>query len=125
MLTINFENINLSVTQRDSEVKMEKRGMNGRIVVSPEENHAWFMEAVSESIPRNPVVMRGKRLRLRTNSDGRIRGTFMLDGIDNEDIETVGKEIDALIVDLQSEYGVKTLSLRRSKPKSINIEMRA
>ena len=40
-------------------------------------------------------------------------------GIDNEDIETVGKEIDALIVDLQSEYGVKTLSLRRSKSKSI------
>ena len=33
MLTINFENINLSVTQRDSEVKMERSGMNGRIVV--------------------------------------------------------------------------------------------
>ena len=104
---------------------MEKRGMNGRIVVSPEENHAWFMEAVSESIPRNPIVMRGKRLRLRTNSDGRIRGTFMLDGIDNEDIETVGKEIDALIVDLQREYSVKTISLLRCNPKSINIEVGA
>ena len=123
MLTINFENINLSVTQRDSEVKLERRGMNGRIVVSPEENHAWFMEAVSESIPRNPIVMRGKRLRLRTNSDGRIRGTFMLDGIDNEDIETVGKEIDALIVDLQSEYGVRHIGTRRSKAKSISIEV--
>ena len=102
---------------------MEKRGMNGRIVVSPEENHAWFMESVYESIPRNPIVMRGKRLRLRTNSDGRIRGTFMLDGIDNEDIETVGKEIDALIVDLQSEYGVRHIGTLRSKPKSINIEV--
>ena len=125
MLTINFENINLSVTQRDSEVKMERRGMNGRIVVSPEENRACFMEAVSETIPRNPIVMRGKRLRLRTNSDGRIRGTFMLDGIDNEDIETVGKEIDALIVDLQREYSVKTISLLRCNPKSINIEVGA
>ena len=123
MLTINFENINLSVTQRDSEVKLERRGMNGRIVVSPEENRACFMESVYETIPRNPIVMRGKRLRLRTNSDGRIRGTFMLDGIDNEDIETVGKEIDALIVDLQSEYGVRHIGTRRSKAKSINIEV--
>ena len=123
MVTINYEDIELNVTQRDSEVKMERRGMNGRIVVSPEENHAWFMEAVSESIPRNPIVMRGKRLRLRTNSDGRIRGTFMLDGIDNKDIETVGKEIDALIVDLQSEYGVRHIGTLRSKPKSINIEV--
>ena len=121
MLTINFENINLSVTQRDSEVKLERRGMNGRIVVSPEENRACFMEAVSESIPRNPIVMRGKRLKLRVNSDGRIRGTFMLDGIANEDIEDVGREIDSLIVDLQREYGVKSIPLLSINPIKINL----
>lgn len=123
MITINYEDIELNVTQRGTDVKMQKNSMNGRIVLAPEEGRAWFMETTHDTIPRNPIVMRGKRLKLRVNSDGRIRGTFMLDGIDNEDIETVGKEIDSLIVDLQSEYGVKTLSLRRSKSKSINIEV--
>ena len=121
MITINYEDIELSVTQRGTDVKMQRNGMNGRIVLAPEEGRAWFMETTHDTIPRNPIVMRGKRLKLRVNSDGRIRGTFMLDGIANEDIEDVGREIDSLIVDLQREYGVKSIPLLSINPIKINL----
>ena len=121
MITINYEDIELNVTQRGTDVKMQRNAMNGRIVLAPEEGRAWFMETTHDTIPRNPIVMRGKRLKLRVNSDGRIRGTFMLDGIANEDIEDVGREIDSLIVDLQREYGVKSIPLLSINPIKINL----
>ena len=79
MLTIKYNEIDLTVHQQSPQVSTKPHGYNGRLVIEPEYNRAYFTETMRETAPaKNPIIVRGKHIKFRINSDGRVRGTFML-----------------------------------------------
>ena len=80
MLTIKYNEIDLTVHQQSPQVSVKSHGYNGRLVIEPEYNRAYFTESMRETAPaKNPIIVRGKHIKFRVNSDGRVRGTFILD----------------------------------------------
>ena len=102
MLTIKYNEIDLTVHQQSPQVSTKPHGYNGRLVIEPEYNRAYFTETMREpAAAKNPIIVRGKHIKFRINSDGRVRGTFMLDPdthIDNVCI--LAERIDDLIDNL-------------------------
>ena len=99
MLTIKYNEIDLTVHQQSPQVSTKPHGYNGRLVIEPEYNRAYFTETMREpAAAKNPIIVRGKHIKFRINSDGRVRGTFILDPdthIDNVCI--LANRIDDLI----------------------------
>ena len=102
MLTIKYNEIDLTVHQQSPQVSTKPHGYNGRLVIEPEYNRAYFTETMREpAAAKNPIIVRGRHIKFRINSDGRVRGTFMLDPdthIDNVCI--LAEKIDDLIDNL-------------------------
>ena len=102
MLTIKYNEIDLTVHQQSPQVSTKPHGYNGRLVIEPEYNRAYFTETMREpAAAKNPIIVRGKHIKFRINSDGRVRGTFMLapdTHIDNVCI--LAERIDDLIDNL-------------------------
>ena len=102
MLTIKYNEIDLTVHQQSPQVSTKPHGYNGRLVIEPEYNRAYFTETMREpAAAKNPIIVRGRHIKFRINSDGRVRGTFMLDPdthIDNVCI--LAERIDDLIDNL-------------------------
>ena len=102
MLTIKYNEIDLTVHQQSPQVSTKPHGYNGRLVIEPEYNRAYFTETMREpAAAKNPIIVRGKHIKFRINSDGRVRGSFMLDPdthIDNVCI--LAERIDDLIDNL-------------------------
>ena len=79
MLTIKYNEIDLTVHQQSPQVSTKPHGYNGRLVIEPEYNRAYFTETMREpAAAKNPIIVRGRHIKFRINSDGRVRGTFML-----------------------------------------------
>ena len=108
MLTIKYEEINLTVHQQTPQVSTKPHGYNGRLVIEPEYNRAYFTESACEpASPKNPIIVRGRHIKFRINSDGRVRGTFILGNdthIDNVCI--LANQIDDLIDNLSTTHHI-------------------
>ena len=108
MLTIKYNEIDLTIHQQSPQVSVKPHGYNGRLVIEPEYNRAYFTETAREtSVAKNPIIVRGKHIKFRINSDGRVRGTFILDPdthIDNVCI--LANQIDDLIDKLSTTHRI-------------------
>ena len=108
MLTIKYNEIDLTIHQQSPQVSTKPHGYNGRLVIEPEYNRAYFTETMREpAAAKNPIIVRGRHIKFRINSDGRVRGTFMLDPdthIDNVCI--LANRIDDLIDKLSTTHHI-------------------
>ena len=108
MLTIKYNEIDLTIHQQSPKVSVKPHGYNGRLVIEPEYNRAYFTESMRETAPaKNPIIVRGKHIKFRINSDGRVRGTFILNPdthIDNVCI--LAERIDDLIDNLSTTHHI-------------------
>ena len=108
MLTIKYNEIDLTIHQQSPQVSVKPHGYNGRLVIEPEYNRAYFTESLRETSPaKNPIIVRGKHIKFRINSDGRVRGTFILGNdthIDN--VCSLAEKIDNLIDKLSTTHHI-------------------
>lgn len=108
MLTIKYNEIDLTVHQQSPQVSVKPHGYNGRLVIEPEYNRAYFTETMREpAAAKNPIIVRGRHIKFRINSDGRVRGTFILTPdthIDNVCI--LAEQIDNLIDNLSMTHHI-------------------
>ena len=124
MLTIKYNEIDLTVHQQSPQVTTKPHGYNGRLVIEPEYNRAYFTETMRETAPaKNPIIVRGRHIKFRINSDGRVRGTFMLDPdthIDNVCI--LAERIDDLIDNLSMTHRIdnNVFVVRRERTRMTN-----
>ena len=108
MLTIKYNEIDLTVHQQSPQVSVKPHGYNGRLVIEPEYNRAYFTEAARETeTVKNPIIVRGNHIKFRVNSDGRVRGTFMLAPDTRiENICVLAEKIDNLIDKLSTTHHI-------------------
>ena len=124
MLTIKYNEIDLTVHQQSPQVTTKPHGYNGRLVIEPEYNRAYFTETMREpAAAKNPIIVRGRHIKFRINSDGRVRGTFILDPdthIDNVCI--LANRIDDLIDNLSTTHHIdnNVFVVRRERTRMTN-----
>ena len=108
MLTIKYNEIDLTVHQQSPQVSVKSHGYNGRLVIEPEYNRAYFTETMREpAAAKNPIIVRGRHIKFRINSDGRVRGTFILDPDTHIDkVCILAERIDDLIDNLSTTHHI-------------------
>lgn len=86
MTTIEIENMDLRVVQQNSEVcESGKQYLRGAITINHDEGYATFVEnAKKATVSKNPILCQGQYLTLRTDKEGKVRGTFRVDVPINE-----------------------------------------
>ena len=117
MLTIEFKNMNLRVTQQSNKFCDRVKNMRGHLHVNDEEGLANFVEETrGPSSIKNPIVWNGNHLTLRIDKEGKLRGTFRV--AIPETYEGLKELLEDLDYDFSSAiYHVEELSCARQPRK--------
>ena len=95
MLTIEFQKMNLRVTQQSNTFCDTVKNMRGHLHVNGKKGVASFVEETrGPSSIKNPIVWGGHHLTLRIDKEGKLRGTFRVDiPEDYDDLKTLTDEL--------------------------------
>ena len=117
MLTIEFQKMNLRVTQQSNTFSDIVNNMRGHLHVNSKAGVASFVEeAKSPSSIKNPIVWNGNHLTLRIDKEGKLRGTFRI--TIPETFEDMREMMEDLDYDFGSAvYHIEELSCARQPKK--------
>ena len=77
MLTVEYQKMNLRVTQQSNKFSDIKKDMRGLLHVNSREGVASFVEEGKRPGDiKNPIFWNGNHLTLRIDKEGKLRGTF-------------------------------------------------
>lgn len=113
MLTVEYQKMNLRVTQQSNKFSDIKRDLRGLLHVNSREGVASFVEeAKRPGDIKNPIVWNGNHLTLRIDKEGKLRGTFRV--AVPETYEALKELLDDLDYDFGSAtYHIEELSCAR------------
>ena len=116
MLTLEFQKINLRVTQQSNKFCDTVKNLRGHLHLNSGRGVASFVEAQVPSYVKNEIVWRGKNLTLRIDKEGKLRGTFRVALPENF------HDMQSLLNDLFEDFGaaiaqVEELSSARQPEK--------
>ncbi len=117
MLTIEFQNMKLRLTQQSNTFCNIVKNLHGHLHVDGNNGVASFVEEThGPSSIKNPIVWNGKHLTLRIDKEGKLRGTFRIDIPD--DFEGMKALTDKLYYDFASAiYHIEELASARQPKK--------
>ena len=113
MLTVEYQKMNLRVTQQSNKFSDMKKDVRGLLHVNNREGVASFVEeAKGPGDIKNPIVWNGNHLTLRIDKEGKLRGTFRVAVPEN--YEAMKELLDDLDYDFGSaSYHIEELSCAR------------
>jgi len=117
MLTVEYQKMNLRVTQQSNKFSDIKKDMRGLLHVNSREGVASFVEETKgPGDIKNPIVWNGNHLTLRIDKEGKLRGTFRVTV--PETYEALKELMDDLDYDFGSAtYHIEELSSARQARK--------